>query len=206
MTRTGEGARFEVHQRCYEPLWRWLALAAGTGALAALLAWLVSRGLPAGLGWQVGTVLAGIALFTGVLATAAGAATALPTALLTRSHVAFRVHPLGIEVTRPPRRSTPRAMHVDEIVGPFVRIDEAIDAEASAATMMRVGGEDMATALATGARATGGSADTLTWFLFSGSAGSVSVVWRGFTVVLAEGLSRMEAEELAHAVETARDL
>ena len=41
------------------------------------------------------------------------------------------------------------------------------------------------------------------WFLFAGSAGSVTVVWRGFTVVLAEGLSRVEAEELAHAIDRA---
>ena len=49
-------------------------------------------------------------------------------------------------------------------------------------------------------RASGGSADTMTWFLFQSSAASVSVLHRGFIVVLAEGLRRDEAEELAHRV------
>ena len=84
-----------------------------------------------------------------------------------------------------------------------MRVDEAIDAEASAATMLRMGGEEMATALAEGARATGGSADTLLWFLFSGSAGSVTVIYRGIAIVLAEALTRDEAETLAHEVESA---
>ena len=201
--RDAAGLDVRVRQRRFEPVRRWLALAAATLAAGALLAAAVRSGLPSGPFWRVGTVLAGIALFVAVLATLAGLLTALPRAALTRGRVAFRVHPLGIEVERGPRRSTPLAMHRDEIAGPFVRVDEAIDEEASAATMMRMGGEEMATALAEGARATGGSADTMVWFLFAGSAGSVTVVWRGFTVVLAEALSRGEAEELAHAVDRA---
>ena len=195
--------RFEVRQRRFAPLLRWLALVAGTAASGALLAVAVGTGLPTGLAWRIGTVLGGLALFVAVMASVAGALTAIPRSLLTRGRVAFRVHPNGIAVERGPRRSTPPDMHRDEIAAPFVRVDEAIDQEASAAAMMRMGGEEMATALAEGARATGGSADTMLWFLFAGSAGSVTVVWRGFTVVLAEALSRNEAEELAHALDHA---
>ena len=197
------GVRFTVRQRRFEPLLRWLALAAATATATALLALAVGSGLPTGAAWRAGTVLAGLALFVAVLGTVAGALTVLPRTLLVRGRVAFRVYPLGIAVERPARRSTPRAMHRDEIAGPFVRVDEAIDGEASAATMMRMGGEEMATALAEGARATGGSADTMLWFLFAGSAGSVTVIRRGTTAVLAEALSRDEAEELSHAVDRA---
>ena len=181
---------------------RWLALFAATIA-GASGAWWAFPLLPPHPVAHALTVLIGLALFVAVLASGAGALTALPHALLKRSRVAFSVRPLGIDVHAPARRAVPREMHRDAIAGPFVRVDEAIDAEASAATMMRMGGEEMATALAEGARAIGGSADTLLWFLFSGCAGSVSVIYRGYTVVIAEALSRAEAEELAHRVEQA---
>lgn len=194
--------RFEVRQRRFRPLVRWAALALATAAGAAL-AWVAFSSLPPHPIAHVASVGTAIAIFVGGLATVAGLVTVLPHAILKPTRVAFVVHRLGIDLTAPARRTGPRTMHRDEIAGPFVRVDEAIDAEASAATMMRMGGEEMATALAEGARATGGSADTLLWFLFSGSAGSVTVVYRGTTVVLAEALSRGEAEELAHRVEWA---
>ena len=198
----GTETRFDVRQRPLQPLTRWGAFAAATLAGIALAALLLPR-LPAHpLAWAL-SVSIGLALFVAALASVAGALVALPHAVAKRARVAFAVRPLGLSVTRPARRSTPRTMHRDEIAGPFVRVDEAIDAEASATTMLRMGGEEMATALAEGARATGGSADTLLWFLFSGCAGSVTLIHRGATVVLAEALAHDEAEELAHRVEMA---
>lgn len=194
--------RFEIRQHRAQPLARWSVLAAGT-MLGLLAAWLVLPLLPAHPLAHAASVLVGIALFVALLSTLAGALTALPHAILRRGRVAFTVRPLGIDIEAPARRGTPPTMHRDEIAGPFVRIDEAIDAGASAATMMRMGGDEMATALAEGARATGGSADTLLWFLFSGCAGSVSVIYRGTTVVLAEALSAWEAEDIAHRIEMA---
>ena len=194
------GEVFQVRQRRFRPLLRWLAFAAAMAVAVGLYAWALKVGPPPDWPVRTAMIASGLALFVGALALVAGALTTVPHALLKRGRVVFRVHPKGIVIERKARASAPETMHRDEIAGPFVRVDEAIDEEASAATMMRMGGGDMALMLAEGARATGGSADTLTWFLFSGSAASVTVIWRGFTVVLAEALTRPEAEDLAHRV------
>ena len=200
MSVSDAGEVFEVRQHRFRPLLRWFAFAAAMAVATGLYGWALAVGVSPRWPMRLAMIGAGLALFVGALALIAGALTALPHAFFKRGRVAFRVHPRGIEIERKARSSAPRTMHREEIAGPFVRVDEAIDEEASAATMMRMGGDDMALMLAEGARATGGSADTLTWFLFSGSAASVTVIWRGFTVVLAEALTRAEAEDLAHRV------
>ena len=196
----GPALAVRVRQRRFEPLLRWGALSAATIAVALAFALMLRAGLPPAWPWQAAMVALGLVLFVLVLIAAAGLLMVVPLTLARRFVVAFRVHPMGIDVERPARRGSARDLHRDAIAGPFVRVDEAIDEEASATTMMRMGGEDMATALAEGARSTGGSADTMTWFLFRSSAASVTVIHRGHTVVLAEGLRREEAEELAHRV------
>ena len=196
----GAALNVRVRQRRFEPLVRWSALTVGTMVTAALFGWALGVGLPPTWPWRLLMVALGIALFVAVLTVFAGLLMVVPLVIARRSAVAFRVHPLGIEIERPARRLAERDLHRDAIAGPFVRVDDAIDEEASAATMMRMGGDEMATALAEGARATGGSADTMTWFLFRSSAASVTVLHRSFNVVLAEGLHRDEAEELAHRV------
>ena len=196
----GSALNVLVRQRRFEPLVWWLALLFGTLLLGALFAWALRTGLPPAWPWRLVMITLGLALFVLALTVLAGLLMVVPLTLVRRSVVAFRVHPLGIAIERPARRLAERDLHRDAIAGPFVRVDEAIDEEASAATMMRMGGEEMATALAEGARATGGSADTMTWFLFRSSAASVTVLHRGFDVALAEGLHRDEAEELAHRI------
>ena len=196
----GAGLRIAVEQRRFEPLWRWFVFALAVGGGGAVFAGLLRVGLSPGWLTSLSMIGLGLALFVASLTVLAGFLMALPLALSRRGLVVFRIDPLGIEIARPARRGAPRTLHRDALAGPFVRIDEAIDEEASATTMMRMGGADMALALAEGARASGGSADTMTWFLFQSSAASVSVLHRGFTVVLAEGLRRDEAEELAHRV------
>lgn len=196
---TTEGARFEVRQRPLRPLVRWTLAALGWAAALALYGLALRHGLAPGWASRILMVGAGLALFVGALALLAGLLACVPFALTRRRRVAFTVHPLGIAIESPARRGAPPALHRDEIAGPFVRIADVIDAEASATTMMRAGGEEVATMLAEGARFEGG-ADTLIAGFFAGSAGSVTVTWRGFTIVLAEALTRGEAEELAHRV------
>ena len=191
-----------MKQHRWRPLRRWAI---------ALAAWLVLA-LPFGLALREGLsphplvmlamIALALALFVGALALTAGLLTATSFALARRSLVAFEVRSNGIVFHRPARRRTPVQVHRDEIAGPFARVDEVIDAEASATTVMRGGGEDVAEMLAEGARSGGGSTDTMTWWFHARSAGSVTVRWRGFTVVLAEALTRDEAEELAHRVAT----
>ena len=144
-------------------------------------------------------IAGGLALFVAALAVASGLLAATARTALRRSRVAFVAGQRGLVLERPARRGQPLEVHRDELAGPFVRVDDVIDAEASATTMMRMGGEEIATALAEGAR-TGGGSDTLTWWLFAGSAASVTITRRGVSLVLAESLSRAEAEELAHEV------
>ena len=198
----GKALRITVRQRRFEPGLRWVILAGVTAILAALFIALLGNGLPPTPPWQIAMVLYALVLFVLTLTTVAGLLMVAPLTLSRRSVARFHVDPLGIELVRPARRLSIHEMHRDAIAGPFVRVDEAIDEEASATTMMRMGGEDMAIALAEGARATGGSADTMTWFLFRSSAASVTVLHHGFNVVLAEGLRRDEAEDLAHRVAT----
>ena len=199
MERDGEWCRFTVRQHRWRPVRRWAALAAANAIGGALYALALTRGVPPDWWWRAAMIAGGLVLFVAALAVVAGLLAALPQAALRRSSVAFRVGRRGIRLDRPARRGQPRAIHRDEIAGPFVRVDDVIDAEASATTMMRMGGEEIATALAEGAR-TGGGADTLTWWLFSASAASVTVTRRGISLVLAEALTRAEAEELADAV------
>ena len=189
-----------VRQRRFEPLVRWCLFAAAIALLALGFAALLRVGLPPTWPWRMAMVALALVLFVGVLLCLAALLMVVPVALLRRGTVAFVVRPLGIAIETPARRGLPPELHRDALAGPFVRVAEAIDEEASATTMMRMGGEDMALALAEGARSAGGSADTATWFLFRSSAASVTVLYRGFTVVLAEGLRREEAEEIAHRV------
>ena len=179
---------------------RWLVFLAAVSVLAAVFVWALRSGLPPHGLVQVVMVASGLLLFVASLALIAGMLTAVTFALTRRSVAEFVVRPNGIAIERKARSSAPPSLHRDEIAGPFVRVDEAIDEEASATTMMRMGGEDTALMLAEGARAESGSADTMLWFLYSGSAASVTVMWRGRHVVLAEALTRDEAEDLAHRV------
>ena len=199
MERDGDWYRFAVRQHRWRPLVRWALLAAVTLACSTLYALALARGVPPDWWWRVAMIAGGLVLFVAVLAVIVGLLAALSQALLRRSHVVFRAGPGGIRLNRPARRGQPRAVHRDEVAGPFVRVDDVIDAEASANTMMRMGGDEIATALAEGAR-TGGGADTLTWWLFSASAASVTITRRGVSLVLAESLTRDKAEELADAV------
>ena len=179
---------------------RWLVLAVTTVIAVAALWWTIRAGVVPEWWARLLVVGAGLVLFVASLIILAGLPMVLHHAVARRRLVEFEVEPGRIVLHSKARRSAPRVMYRDEVAGPFVRIDEAIDEEASATTMMRMGGDDAATMLAEGARSTGGSADTATWFLFADTAASVTVIWRGFTVVLAEALTRAEAEALAHEV------
>lgn len=192
--------RFVVRQHRFRPVLRLLGAAAAFGLGASLYALALQRGVPPSTLSAVVMILAGLVLFVAALALVAGALMAIGFAMTRRGRVAFLVARGGVTIERPARRRAPRAIHRDELAGPFVRFDDVIDEEASATTVMRLGGEETALLLAEGARAGGGSTDTLTWGLFSGSAASVVVTWRGVPVVLAEALTRREAEELAHQV------
>ena len=196
----GDGTRFAVSQKRYEPLKRWLVFLLTVGCAGALFAWVLRLDLRPHWSLETLLVASGLVLFVASLALIAGMFSTATFAATRRSSAAFVVRADGITIESKARSSAPPAMHRDEIAGPFVRVDEVIDEEASATTMMRMGGEDTALMLAEGARSDAGSADTMLWFLYSGSAASVSVVWRGRQVVLAEALGRDEAEDLAHRI------
>ena len=198
-----EAVVFEVAQHRFRPLLRWAVLALATLVGAVLFVALLRHGLPPRWPWRVGMLALGLTLFVTSLATVSGLLNVAPGTWLRRSRVRFAAGRAGLSIERPARGGSPLEIDRDEVVGPFVRIDDAIDAEASAATVLRAGGEEMALMLAEGARAASPSADTLIGWLHTGSDASVTVTWRGRSVVLAEALSRREAENLGHAVERA---
>ena len=199
-TPLADGVRIDVRQRRFDPLLRWAGFALAFGLLGSAYALALGWGLPPGWIWRTTMIGIGLVLFVAALAAMASAFTVLAHVLGSRGNVSFDVRSLGIARDRPLRRGHPRAMHRDELAGPFVRVDDVIDPEASAATIMRDGGEAMATMLAEGARAGVSGGDTLTGWFHAGSNAAVTVTWRGFDVPLAESLMRAEAEDLAHRI------